>query len=184
MKKFFFLVLSIAILVGGCAKQKAEKEKLNELTALMLNESLNKEVVMKYIDGLNKNDSSMYRQLFEAVYSPSCKIYMPAGNPNFVGFNEIVKAQKDVYTAIPDAHWEIVDIAADGNTVMARLWTTGTNTGAFNGIPPSGNKIGFSNTVTFKMENGKIVEQLEDYDQLSVLIPLGFELVPPKKMKK
>jgi len=181
MKKITFSVLMLTVIIGGCSMNKDDKTKLDELTTLMNLEEQNITVVKQYLNGLNKNDTAIYEDLYAQVYSPDCKVYAPAGNTIFLNYTENIKSQKAVYVGIPDAHWKIVDIAADGNTVFVRLWTTGTSTGIYNGLQPTGKKLEFSNTVTFKLENGKIKEQREDFDQLSLMQQYGFELKPPVK---
>jgi predicted ester cyclase len=184
MKKIIPLSLAIMFLISSCVQNKADKVKLDQMMAKLSTETLNKAIVQKYLDGLNKNDTTLYASLFADVYVPETKLFAPAGGPKFMNYSENLKAQKSTYIAVPDAHWEIVDMAADGNLVMTRLWTTGTNTGSLSGLPPTGNKLEFSNTVTFKIENGKIIEQREDYDQLSMMLQFGFELIPPTVAKK
>ena len=184
MGKIILICLSFALIVGSCNLNKEDKVKLDEFNVKMRTESLNKAVVQKYLDGLNKNDTTLYEGLYTQLFSPDCKTYIPSGNPKFLTNSESIQSQKFTFKAVPDAHWKIEEIYADGNTVIVRLWTTATNTGVFNGMPPTNKKAGLGNIAIFKLENEKIIEQREEYDQLGLLTQLGFGLVPPSIEKK
>jgi len=72
-------------------------------------------------------------------------------------------------TAFPDLTFEILDIIAETDLVAANLVFTGTHTGEWQGIPPSGQKIRVEEMMFFRFENGKIVEMWEVYDEAAML---------------
>lgn len=72
-------------------------------------------------------------------------------------------------TAFPDLTFEILDIIAETDLVAANLVFTGTHTGEWQGIPPSGQKIRVEEMMFFRFENGKIVEMWEVYDETAML---------------
>jgi len=59
----------------------------------------------------------------------------------------------------------------------------GTHQGEFQGIPATGNKVEISGIIISRIENGKIVEEREDWDLLGFMQQLGLEL-KPKEVKK
>ena len=50
-------------------------------------------------------------------------------------------ARRKVREAFPDLHFEIEEMIAEGDTVVARWTLTGTHTGPFLGVAPTGRKI-------------------------------------------
>ncbi len=72
-------------------------------------------------------------------------------------------------TAFPDLTFEILDIIAETDLAAANLVFTGTHTGEWQGIPPSGQKIQVEEMMFFQFENGKIVEMWEVYDEAAML---------------
>jgi predicted ester cyclase len=166
------------------SQNKGFNDKCEQLTSKEKLEVRNTAVVQKYLNGLNKKDTTIYDSLYSEVYSPNCKYYAPSGNPKFLTYDESIKSQKETFRASPDAQWHIEEMFADSNEVIVRLWTVATNTGILNGMPPTGKKAEFSNIVLFKLENGKIIEQREEYDQLGILTQIGFKITPPATAKK
>ena len=60
--------------------------------------------------------------------------------------------------AFPDICMEIDDLFAEGNKVGCRFTVTGTHSGIYQGIPPTGNKISIQGINIFQIDDGKIVE--------------------------
>jgi predicted ester cyclase len=61
-------------------------------------------------------------------------------------------------TAIPDFHFTIENLVAEGDQVVARFTMTGTNTGSVMGSKPSGKTISVRGLTYYRLANGKIVE--------------------------
>ena len=67
---------------------------------------------------------------------------------------------------------------AEGNMVAARFTATGTPQEEWFGVPPSGKKFESGGIFIVRIENGKVVEQWEDFDLLGTFMQLGMELKP------
>ena len=74
-----------------------------------------------------------------------------------------------VVGAIPDLHARIDDMAAESDKVYARLTVTGTNTGRFFGAPPTGRSYEASMFDYARLEDGRLVERIQQPDKLSQL---------------
>ncbi len=61
--------------------------------------------------------------------------------------------------------------------MVSRGSWTGTQTGPFGGLPPTGKKVKVSGIDIIRIENGKIVEHWEATDNLGLLEQLG--VIPP-----
>jgi len=72
-------------------------------------------------------------------------------------------------TAFPDLERKIEDMLADGDKVVVRWTARGTQTGEFQGIPPS-HKFATSSGITiFRIADGRIVEEWSESDLLGLL---------------
>jgi len=89
------------------------------------------------------------------------------------------------YTALvggfPDLTINIDDLVGEGDKVVWRVTASGTHTGPFQGIPPTGKSVKFGTHYTFRIENGKIVERWSTIDRLAVLVQIGAVSLPAKK---
>jgi steroid delta-isomerase-like uncharacterized protein len=76
-------------------------------------------------------------------------------------------------TAFPDLERTIEDLVAEGDKVVARWTATGTHTGDFQGIPPSGTIATSSGITIFRIADGRIVEEWSESDMLGLLQQVG-----------
>lgn len=81
-----------------------------------------------------------------------------------------------VLAAFSDYHGELQDLVAEGDKVVARVQWTGTNDGPYEGRPATGNRLVFSTSDFFRIENGKIAEHWDVVETLARAVALG--LVP------
>jgi steroid delta-isomerase-like uncharacterized protein len=86
------------------------------------------------------------------------------------GFKQNVAA---VRAAFPDFHMRIVDQVAEGDRVVTRYVTTGTQEGELAGIPPTGRRVEVAGMGIDYFRGGKIRESWEYYDVLSLMQQLG-----------
>ena len=80
--------------------------------------------------------------------------------------------------AFPDLERTIEDLFAADDKVVLRWSARGTNTGEFNGMPPSGRHATSSGITIFRLEDGTIVEEWAESDLLGLLQQLGAIPVP------
>jgi steroid delta-isomerase-like uncharacterized protein len=80
-------------------------------------------------------------------------------------------------TAFPDLNVTVEDVIAEGDKVVTRVTIRGTHQGAIEEFgPPTGKKVEIKDITIHRIEDGKIVEEWERYDNLSIMQQL--ELVP------
>ena len=63
-----------------------------------------------------------------------------------------------VVTGFPDYRWALQHAIVDGDWLGARLIGTGTHTGTFRRVAPTGRAIRTQELVMYRFENGKIAE--------------------------
>ena len=126
----------------------------------------NKRVYARYIDLLNAQD---FEALDEVVDPERYREICVGFTPGWVDLPEAVTSLQKVVGGIPDLNARIDDIAADGDKVYARLTVTGTNSGRFFGAPPTGRSYEVSMFDYARLEDGRIVERVQQSDTLSQL---------------
>ena len=169
----------ITMIIGSCSLDKESKAKLKELKAKMNLEAQNKAIVQKLIDGLNNRDTMMY----EEVYAPNCALYFPSSSTKPITRAADLQSTKRNWKALPDVHWKIEEMVAEGDRVATRFTSTGTPKEEWNGIPVSGKKFEIGGIFIVRIENGKVIEQREDADLLGLFRQLGMGLKPADKKK-
>ena len=81
-------------------------------------------------------------------------------------------------SAFPDLHTTIEDQVAEGDKVVTRWTSYGTNTGSFFGQPATGKSAMIAGMSIDRIADGKIFESWDALDQLGMLQQL--EMIPPQ----
>ena len=100
--------------------------------------------------------------------------YGPGYPPSRAGIKGLTAALR---TAFPDdLHAVATTLVAsnDGRQTFAIIRTTGTNTGPYLGVPPTGRKIALAIEEAARGENGKMVAHWGVADNLGLLSQMGF----------
>jgi len=79
--------------------------------------------------------------------------------------------------AFPDFQMEVVDLIAEGGTVVAHFRCSGTHRGEWLGVPATGRRFeNVDEIYIFKLKDGKLVSALGIEDNLARLRQLGIEV--------
>ena len=181
MKKLLCIIPLVLLFCFTIACQdKAAMAELEKFRTQAAAEEQNKTLVTKLIEGLNSRSLQMY----EEVYAPNCAFYFPSSSATPKSREQDMESSKGNWRALPDVHWTIEEMVAQGNMVAARFIAIGTQQKDWNGIPSTGKKFEIGGIFTVRIENGKVVEQREDADLLGMMQQLGMELKPIAAKKK
>jgi predicted ester cyclase len=82
----------------------------------------------------------------------------------------------------PDLHLEVLGSSADEGMVAQRILFTGTHTGSFRGLPPTGRKVRFSGLEINRMVDGRIAEHWFQLDAVTLFEQLGLHIVPGPRL--
>lgn len=126
----------------------------------------NKRVYERYIELLNAQD---FGALGEVVDPGRYREICVGFTPGWVNLPEAVTSLEKVVGGIPDLNARIDDMVSEGDKVYARLTVTGTNSGRFFGTPPTGRSYEASMFDYARIEDGRIVERIQQSDTLSQL---------------
>src|SRR4026209_513519 len=128
----------------------------------------NKKIVQRYQEIYNNNGlDSLTEVVSEDLLTPKIMPGIPSGIEGAKAAHRIMLA------GFPDYQTSIDDIFAEGDKVAARITMSGTNSGSFMGIPPTGKHVSFTGIYIARIANGKIVEHWGEEDGVSLLQQLG-----------
>jgi steroid delta-isomerase-like uncharacterized protein len=90
------------------------------------------------------------------------------------GPEEFIDTIKNLRSAFPDLHYEEQDIISQDDKVVFIGNVTGTHTGSFFFIPPTGNRISYEAVHIHTIgKDGKIIEHRAIRDDLKFMLQLG-----------
>ena len=125
----------------------------------------NKAIIRRWIEALNKRDLASVNDLIAPDYvEPTFQL------KGFEGAKQLMAMS---YKGFPDYQETIEDIIAEGDKVWSRITFTGTHTGEFLGLAPTGKKVTFTGVAVWHIVDGKIVDIWEVYDLLDFYKQLG-----------
>ena len=93
----------------------------------------------------------------------------PMAEPTVAGLKQL---NEGLRAGMPDARAEVEEIFASGDWVGARLRWTGTHTGDFLGLAPTGKTFSISEIEIVKCENGRIVDLRTVFDIAGLMAQL------------
>jgi steroid delta-isomerase-like uncharacterized protein len=127
-------------------------------------------------------NKALIREFFEQVWNQGHEeaidrfIAEDAGgnDPDFGMGREGFKNQwRKWRNAFPDLHFEIEEIIAEGDTVVARWTLTGTQSGPFLGVAPTERKIRVGGISMDHLRDGVLVSGFDGWDNLGLRQQLG-----------
>lgn len=131
----------------------------------------NKNIVRRYQEAYNNCDFDALAELVAAdVFTPNIIAGMPSG------LEGAKVVHQTTLIGMPDYHTNIEDLIAEGDKVVARVTMTGTHTGNFWGIPPTGRRVNLTGIYIVRIEDGKIVEHWGEENGMIVIKQLGFKI--------
>ena len=131
----------------------------------------NKDIVRRYQDAYNTaNYAALAEVVATDVHTPNIVTGMPPG------LEGAISVHQTTLLGMPDYLTTIEDLIAEGDKVVARVTMTGTHTGDFWGVPPTGRRVHLTAIYIVRIAGGKIVEHWGEEDGMKVFRQLGFKL--------
>ncbi len=136
---------------------------------------------------MSPDHKSIVRRLYEEVWNkrrlevvnelvfPSHAI--TGTGPNLVGSSIGPDAYKEqvllFVTALPDLHFAVEDLIAEGDKVVSCWTISGTHKGEFMGVPATNRKVSIDGITVHQMSNGKIMDSNTSWDVWGMMQQLG-----------
>lgn len=126
------------------------------------------ETVRRFLDEVwNAHDL----ERFPEFVSPDVRFHPPRGPSR--DHDQYRAMARDFLAAFSDLRFEVERIAAEGPLVAVQLVIVGTNDGPFRGRRASGRAVRVAGRPWARVENGRIVEFWQVFDELGMLYQLG-----------
>jgi predicted ester cyclase len=161
MKYFLLLTLAALFSLSSCSK-KAESSSNAQADSM---KTAYKALIAAW-DAANIEEIEKYISADYVSHNP-----MPGTKGNLDDMKNMVKMMKAGY---PDMKTTVEDLRVDGDILMARWTTTGTNTGSMMGMPATNKKM--SDVMGLEMvrwRNGKFVESWFGMEEMKMMQQLG-----------
>jgi predicted ester cyclase len=128
----------------------------------------NRALALRAADIVNQKNPD----LIEELYPPDFVWHGP--DQDIRGYELAKQLSSTFFAAFPDAHITGEDVISEGDRVVRRYTTRGTHQGETQMFgPPTGRQIEQKGITIHRIEEGKIVEEWESYDSLSMMKQLG-----------
>ena len=117
-------------------------------------------------------EASNNPDIIDEVYTPDLVWHEP--DQDIRGSEEAKQFLSMYQTAFPDLNATVEDVIAEGDKVVTRWTVRGTHQGEIEEFgPPTGKQVELQGISIHRIEGGKIVEEWNRYDNLSLLQQLG-----------
>lgn len=154
------VLLTLAVMtfvVGACGGQEPAVSEVNQT------------VVSRFIEEFKNNANA---GIVDELFTPGFVHHLP--DPRLPAGKDGLKLIGQAITAgFPDVQVTVEDLLADGDKVIERTTARATHTGEFNGIPPTGKPVTWTEIHIYRMEDGQIAELWSEVDLLGLLVQLG-----------
>lgn len=127
-----------------------------------------------------EENKAIVRRLYEAVNTQDLSSLEAFIAPNYVdhtrglhGLDALKQFGTMIFQSFPDFQETMEDIIAEGDKVWVRNTITGTHTGDFRGVPPTGKRFTEASVDIFRLVDGKLVEGWNVTDELDFLQQVG-----------
>ena len=113
---------------------------------------------------------------YAADYVVDYRPYVPIRT----GRDAIRETVERAFATFPDYHEEIRELIAEGEKVVVCLTISGTQTGQWGRLAPTGIRAEFNEVAILESRDGKIVHKRGYADNLTALQQLGCTVIPPR----
>ncbi len=117
-----------------------------------------------FSDILNRNKPSAIHEIIAVDYFEQDLL-----EGQSQGIKGVEERLQILFNAFPDAKYELLDLIAESDKVVARWRMTGTHNGVFLDIPPTGKSISIKGIDIYKIENGMISSHWNEVDMLGLI---------------
>jgi steroid delta-isomerase-like uncharacterized protein len=119
-------------------------------------------------------------EALSADHGNDTRLESPAAGGIVTGREAILKVYRAFFASFPDVSLDSIDLVVDGNRVALFATMSGTDTGGFMGLPPTGRRFAFPIALVFTLgDDGLIAHERRIYDYTGMLIQIGMLKAKP-----
>ncbi len=130
---------------------------------------------------MSEENKALTRRAWESIDNPDVidEVYAPdvvwhEPDQDIHGSEEAKQFVSTFLAAFPDINASVEDMIAEGDKVVTRVTIRGTHQGETEEFgPPTGRQVELAGVTISRIEGGKIVEDWDSYDNLSLMQQLG-----------
>lgn len=152
-----FAAAALVVLLAACgARQPAPATSADAAVAA------NEAVARRYVALLNEQQFDRLPEVLASDFKLQLGV-------DALDRAQTIDVARSVFTSFPDFKLTIDDVIAVGDRVVLRITNTGTHSGEFQGIAPTGRKFVIGQITIFRVAGGQIVEAWEQADLAGLL---------------
>jgi steroid delta-isomerase-like uncharacterized protein len=161
----------------GCQDKEAMAE-LEEFRAQVELEQKNLELIKNMIKEIDSGNLD----ILDEMYAEECQFFAPS-DADPMSKADVFSAREAINKAFPKWKHDVKDLIAKDDKVI--LWSIDItqHEGEYMGIPASGKQIKVGSIAILRIKDGKIVEAVQEYNALGMMMQLGMELKPKEGEK-
>lgn len=136
----------------------------------------NQELVRRYLNAFNNQD---YETLAEVIHED---IVEHGIHEELHGPEETIEYLRSHFEMFPDYSGSTDEMIAAGDTVVVRYTASGTHSGEYKGVEPTGREAEWTGIVIYRIDDDKITEVWLEEDRIGLLEQLG-AVDPPAHLR-
>src|SRR5215212_1831072 len=138
---------------------------------LYMSEEENKALTRRSWEIVTKGSLDTLEDALQEVYADDIVMHEPDEDVHSIeGLKQFVSM---IRSALPDLHITLEDDIAEGDKVVSRWRAQGTHQGELMDIAATGNEVAITGITIHRVEEGKIVEEWENWDALGLMQQIG-----------
>jgi len=134
-------------------------------------EEANQDLVRQYLNAFNDRDSETLSELL------ADDVVEHGIHATMRGVDDILEFQRSHFDVFPDYSGTTEAVVADDDLVAVRYTVSGTHSGEYRDVEPTGHTVEWSGMSMYRVEDGEIAEIWLEEDRLGLLERL--EVVDP-----
>lgn len=125
-------------------------------------------------DALRRHDAPA----LAADHADDCVLSSPMAG-QVVGRDAIADVYRTWFSGFPDLELQQEELVIDGDRVVQILTMSGTDTGGFMGLPPTGKAFRVPIVMSYTLRDGRITRWQTIYDFTGILVQIGMLKAKP-----
>ncbi|MFF6812127.1 ester cyclase [Streptomyces sp. NPDC012403] len=132
----------------------------------------NAATIHRFHSAVNSGDRDLVAEAVDELVAPDLLFHAPVPM-GLSGAEALKRVWEVLLRAFPDIHVTVEETISEGDKVVVRNTVTGTHRGEYQGVPPTGKTVTYSEIFIFRFANGRVAEVRGVVDVLSLLRQLG-----------